>query len=261
MSKVIDSHCHIFVMNGYEFFKDRPLMEYIDHFGMEKNAVIACNERENDEVIEAVQKYPDKLFGIAYVNVHDMDNSLAKLREYVKRGIFRGVKMHPYCNDFQVDDPAIFPVYETCIELDFPVLYHTGWLNFSDIDANNKSDNVYKYSCIGFPVQFGTVMEKFPELKLICAHFGGNFYQEFLGMAERFPNLYLDTAWLAHYAERMMPPVSVQEWIEHAVKIVGSKQIIFGGEGTYPIDIERCRLTQEEKEDILYNNAKRLYKF
>ena len=65
MSKVIDSHCHIFVMNGYEFFKDRPLMEYIDHFGMEKNAVIACNERENDEVIEAVQKYPDKLFGIA----------------------------------------------------------------------------------------------------------------------------------------------------------------------------------------------------
>ena len=115
MSKVIDSHCHIFVMNGYEFFKDRPLMEYIDHFGMEKNAVIACNERENDEVIEAVQKYPDKLFGIAYVNVHDMDNSLAKLREYVKRGIFRGVKMHPYCNDFQVDDPAIFPVYETCI--------------------------------------------------------------------------------------------------------------------------------------------------
>ena len=260
MSKVIDSHCHIFVMNGYEFFKDRPLMEYIDHFGMEKNAVIACNERENDEVIEAVQKYPDKLFGIAYVNVHDMDNSLAKLREYVKRGIFRGVKMHPYCNDFQVDDPAIFPVYETCIELDIPVLYHTGWLNFSDIDANNKSDNVYKYSCIGFPVQFGTVMEKFPELKLICAHFGGNFYQEFLGMAERFPNLYLDTAWLAHYAERMMPPVSVQEWIEHAVKIVGSKQIIFGGEGTYPIDIERCRLTQEEKEDILYNNAKRLYK-
>ena len=88
-----------------------------------------------------------------------------------------------------------------------------------------------------------------------------SFYQEFLGMAERFPNLYLDTAWLAHYAERMMPPVSVQEWIEHAVKIVGSKQIIFGGEGTYPIDIERCRLTQEEKEDILYNNAKRLYKF
>ena len=84
-----------------------------------------------------------------------MDNSLAKLREYVKRGIFRGVKMHPYCNDFQVDDPAIFPVYETCIELDIPVLYHTGWLNFSDIDANNKSDNVYKYSCIGFPVQFG----------------------------------------------------------------------------------------------------------
>ena len=109
MSKVIDSHCHIFVMNGYEFFKDRPLMEYIDHFGMEKNAVIACNERENDEVIEAVQKYPDKLFGIAYVNVHDMDNSLAKLREYVKRGIFRGVKMHPYCNDFQVDDPQSSP--------------------------------------------------------------------------------------------------------------------------------------------------------
>ena len=79
-------------------------------------------------------------------------------------------------------------------------------------------------------------------------------------MAERFPNLYLDTAWLAHYAERMMPPVSVQDWIEHAVKFAGSKKIIFGGEGTYPVDIERCHLTQTQKADILYENAKKLYK-
>lgn len=260
MANVIDSHCHIFVMDSYEHYKDKPLFEYIEHFDIAKNAVIACNERENDEVIEAVTKYPDKLFGIAYVNVHDMENSLNKLREYAGKGIFRGVKMHPYCNDFQVDDPAVFPVYETCIELDIPVLYHTGWLNFSDLDANNKSADVYQYNCIGFPAQFGTVMEKFPDLKLICAHFGGNFYQEFLGMAERFPNLYLDTAWLAHYAERMMPPVSVQDWIEHAVKFAGSKKIIFGGEGTYPADIERCHLTQDQKADILYENARKLYK-
>ena len=260
MNKVIDSHCHIFVMDSYEHYKDRPLFEYIEHFAIEKCAVIACNERENEQVIEAVQKNRDKLFGIAYVDVHNMEQSLDKLRHYVKEGIFRGVKMHPYCNDFQVDSPEVFPVYETCIELDIPVLYHTGWLNFSDLDANNKSENVYQYSCIGFPVQFGTVMEKFPDLKLICAHFGGNFYQEFLGMAERFPNFYLDTAWLAHYAERMFPPMSVQDWIEHAVKFIGSKKVIYAGEGTYPVDIERCNFTQEQKEDILYNNAKTLYK-
>lgn len=260
MSRVIDSHCHVFVMDSYEHFKDKPLFEYIEYFDMEKCAVIACNERENDQVIEAVKAHPDKLFGIAYVDVHDMDKSLEKLRKYGKEGIFRGVKMHPYCNDFQVDDPAVFPVYEACIELDIPVLYHTGWLNFSDLDANNKSENVYQYRCIGFPVQFGSVMEKYPDLKMICAHFGGNFYQEFLGMAERFPNFYLDTAWLAHYAERMLPPVSVQEWIEHAVKFIGSEKVLYAGEGTYPVDIERCHFTQKQKEDILYNNAKKLYK-
>lgn len=260
MGKAIDSHCHIFVMDSYEHYKDKNLFEYIEHFELDKCAVIACNERENDAVIEAVQKFSDKLFGIAYVNVHDIEKSLKKLKKYVEAGIFRGVKMHPYCNDFQVDDPKIFPVYETCIELDIPVLYHTGWLNFSDLDANNKSADVYQYSCIGFPVQFGTVMEKFPELKMICAHFGGNFYQEFLGMAERFPNFYLDTAWLAHYAERMLPPVSVQEWIEHAVRFIGSEKVLYAGEGTYPVDIERCNITGSQKEDILFKNAQKLYK-
>ena len=44
---------------------------------------IAAANKENIGVIENVQKYKDKLFGIGYVNVKDMEHSLKMLRENV----------------------------------------------------------------------------------------------------------------------------------------------------------------------------------
>lgn len=259
--KSIDSHCHIYCLDSCDYFNDRPLMEYMDFYNIEKCAQIAVNNSDNKNVIEAVKKYPDKLFGIAYVNVRKQDEYLKLLRENVKEGIFRGVKMHPYVEDYQLDDPSIFPVYETCLELDIPVLFHTGILHFNTWVTASSSDNYdAKASCIGYPVQFANVLERYKDLKMIFAHCGGNFYPEFLSLCERFEHAYMDTAWLDHYADRNMPPVSVQTWIESAVKVIGSEKILYGGEDIYPTDIEKCGLTREQKDNILYNNAKRLYR-
>ena len=104
------------------------------------------------------------------------------------------------------------------------------------------------------------MLEKYPKLKIVFAHCGGNFYRELLCLTERFENAYLDTAWLRHYAERAFPTVDIHDWIEHAVKIAGSEKTLFAGEGTLPGDIRQCRLTDEQKEDILWRNAAKLYK-
>ena len=259
--KSIDSHCHIYCFDKTDYFNDLPLFDYMNFYNIEKCAQIAVNESDNENVIRVVSQHPEKLFGLAYINVRKMDEYLAKLRQGVKDGIFRGVKMHPYVEDYQLDDPKIYPIYETCLELDIPVLFHTGVLHFNKWVTASDTDNFdAKTSCIGYPVQFGNVLERYKDLKIIFAHFGGNFYPEFLSLCERFDNAYMDTAWLDHYSERNLPPVTVQSWIEHAVKFLGSQKILYGGEDIYPTDIEKCNLTRAQKDDILYNNAKRLYK-
>ena len=258
---VIDTHAHVFFLDSLIDYDNKPLFQYMDEQKVDICSCIAAANKENDGVIENVRKYPDKLFGIGYVNVHDMDRSLANLRRYAAEGIFRGIKMHPYVEDYVIDDPALDPLYETCLDLDIPLLFHTGIVTFSTWPSDEPGKvKPTKYNCIGFPNQFATVLEKYPKLKIVFAHCGGNFYRELLCLTERFENAYLDTAWLRHYAERAFPTVDIHDWIEHAVKIAGSEKILFAGEGTLPGDIRQCRLTDEQKENILWRNAAKLYK-
>ena len=128
---VIDTHAHVFFLDSFIDYDNKPLFQYMEEQNVDICSCIAAANKENDGVIENVRKHPDKLFGIGYVNVHDMDRSLENLRRYAGEGIFRGIKMHPYVEDYIIDDPALNPLYETCLDLDIPLLFHTGIVTFS----------------------------------------------------------------------------------------------------------------------------------
>ena len=110
-------------MDSFIDYDNKPLFQYMDEQKVDICSCIAAANKENGGVIENVRKYPDKLFGIGYVNVHDMDRSLANLRRYAAEGIFRGIKMHPYVEDYVIDDPTLDLLYETCLDLDIPLLF------------------------------------------------------------------------------------------------------------------------------------------
>ena len=59
---------------------------------------------------------------IPFASVHPADTAVVShLREIFARGI-RGIKLHPYYQDFDLDDPALFPIYATLEELGLIVL-------------------------------------------------------------------------------------------------------------------------------------------
>ena len=97
--------------------------------------------------------------------------------------------------------------YEKCLELDIPVLFHVGWHNAGSANPSAAANgaNSCKYSCVGTPFEFANVLETFPELKVIFAHMGAENYFRCLGMAQRFHNVYMDTAWLEHYGSNQLP--------------------------------------------------------
>lgn len=258
---VIDTHAHVFFLDKFIDYDNKPLFQYMEEQGVDICSCIATTKAENSAMLDSVEMFGDKLYGIGYVNVHDVESSLMQLKVNVEKGIVKGIKMHPYVEDYTVDDPMLDPLYKTCLELDIPLLFHNGIVTFSTWPSDEPGKvKMPKYECIGFPHQFARVLEHYPKLKIIFAHLGGNFYREFLCLTERFEHAYMDTAWLRHYAARQFPPVDIHEWIEHAASIAGAEKILFAGEGTLPSDITQCRLSEEEKEDILWRNARKLYK-
>lgn len=258
----IDSHMHVWSFEGVEYYDNKPLFTYMEELKLDRTAIIAINNDENAKVKTLVEQYPNQFFGIAYVDRENQEASLRALECGVKAGYYKGIKVLSYQGGFHVDDPIQMRTYEKCLELDIPVLFHVGWHNAGSANPSAAANgaNSCKYSCVGTPFEFANVLETFPELKVIFAHMGAENYFRCLGMAQRFHNVYMDTAWLEHYGSNQLPQISVKEWIEHACKYLGSEKIMFGGEYTMPQEIEQCDLSDKQKADLLGETCRRLYK-
>lgn len=257
---IVDSHMHVWSMDDVDYYNDLPIYQYMKENRIDKTALIAISEKENAEVKRIVKEQPDLFFGIGYVNYRQMDISLKQLEKRIEEGYIRGIKLYPYAEHYMLDSDEINPIYEHCLEFDIPVLFHVGWQRSSLVHPSQKGAAPCKYATLGYPIQFGSVLEKYPKLKIIMAHMGADTYFQCLGICQRFENAYFDTAWLEHYAEEQLPQLKVKEWIEHACKYLGSDKILYGGEGTLPKDILATDISNAEKENILWNNAAKLYK-
>lgn len=258
----IDSHMHVWSYEGVEYYEDKPLLSYMEEQRLDMSSLISIDPLENEKVRRLVEEFPDKFFGIAHVSRNDLKRSFADLEDGVAKGLYKGIKVLSYQGGFHVDDDIQMEIYQKCLELDIPILFHVGWHNAGSANPAEAASggNSCRYSCIGTAMEFGNVLETFPSLKVVFAHMGGEQYFRCMGIAQRFENVYMDTAWLEHYGSSMLPQIAVTQWLEHACRYLGAEKILFGGEYTLPCEIEACGISQDEKDMLLGKNCQRLYK-
>ena len=113
----------------------------------------------NDFILEQTATYDDF---IGFGTIHAAQADVAGEAEYILEKGLRGIKMHPDFQIFDIDDPRLFPAYEA-ISGKIPVVFHMG-------------DPRYDYSR---PARLRHILELFPKLDVIAAHFGGyRLYEE-----------------------------------------------------------------------------------
>lgn len=88
-------------------------------------------------------------------------------------------KVHVQVGDFSPDDPFLDPVWGMIAEAGLPVIIHCG-----SGPAPGRFTG---------PDPVAAVLARFPQLRLIVAHMGTTEYLEFLGLAERYAHVGLDT--------------------------------------------------------------------
>lgn len=261
--KVFDVHVHIYpdkiaekasesigvFYDGIRMHGDGTLkdcLRQMDEAGIERFAAhsVALTPhnvtRINSFILDAYRQHPDRIVPFAAIHP-EMEDLSGAVDEMVSQG-FKGVKIHPDMQKFAVDDPCVRPMMKA-IAGKLPLLIHCG---------------DYRYDYDG-PQRILNLHEQVPNLQMICAHFGG--WGEWDRAAKLLPGhggLVVDTS------------SSLYRWpAEDAVKMIraiGSKNVLFGTD--YPMwnpkeEIERfmrLNLTEEERADILWNNAARLLK-
>lgn len=148
----------------------------------------------NEMVRDAVARCPDRLIG--FVGVDPAREGKEATRTVIKRAVndwgFRGVGE---LGNVDLLDPRCDAVYETCIELDVPLLVHVGIPLPSMLLRR------------GHPFALDEVANRYPDLKIIAAHAGVPWTVETVAVAVRHPNVFLDLSALPAFDSRAVTVV------------------------------------------------------
>ena len=137
----------------------------------------------NDEVAGFVRRHPDRLVGVASVDLYRPMDAVRELRRCVRQLGFRALRIVPWLWNLPPDDRRYYPLHAECVELGIPFCLqvgHTGPLCPSEP---------------GRPIPYlDHVALEFPELKIVGGHIGYPWCAEMISLATKYPNVYIDTS-------------------------------------------------------------------
>ncbi len=258
---IIDCHCHIYpdkiadkavesirsfydIEMGYDG-RSSTLIENGTKNGVRHYIVfsVATTPKQvqsiNSFIADAVKNSGGLMTGLGSLHP-DSDNMEEDFRHIKELGL-KGVKLHPDFQKIAIDDERCEKIYELC-RGEMPVLLHTG-------------DSRYDFSN---PDRMVRILEKYPDLTVIGAHFGGwSVWDEAVRKLTVYRNFYVDCS-SSLYA---MTPEKGRE----LVRAYGADRVLFGTDHPmwlYEDELKRFAdmgLTETEKEKILYKNAVKIF--
>ncbi len=171
----------------------------------------------------------------AFINVDPFSKDA---NEVLKSGIeelgFIGLKLHPRLQEFKVDDPMVVNLVNYAGEINVPVL----------IDAFPDGTHLMQ----GFnPLDYANLAMLAPQTKTIWAHMGGHYVIDFMMLAKRLPNIFLDCSYsLLYYQTSSVPRDMV-----YAMRSMKFNRIFYGSD--YPD--RSIKVSLEDSIDFLKNEG------
>ena len=222
-------------------------------FSVDAETTTGDSPDTNDYVAELVNAHPEQFIGFATVYPWKEGRAVDELERAITELGLKGLKLHPIHQAFFPDDTRFYPLYEKCVELGIPVLFHSGFAA-AGIGMPGGGGMKLKYSA---PIpHIDDVAADFPGLTVIMAHPAWPWVEEQIAVALHKPNVYID---LSGWAPRYIPQQLINETNTRL-----QDKVLFGSDFPYlPPDrwlsgFEQLEVRDEVRPKILLENAKRV---
>lgn len=264
---IIDFHTHIFpdgiASKTIPFLEQRSgvkantdgmlkgLLRAMEQSGVDLSVVhpVVTKPSQFDSVNTFAKYVNDTCEGklISFGGIHpDCEDYKAKLDDIKSLGL-PGIKLHPDYQGVFIDDARYMKIIEYADELGLMILTHAG------VDIGLPEP----VHCP--PDRMRKVLDVIRPKKMIVAHMGGWSQWEQVCEYLAGENIYLDTAFCFDYISQEM---FCKIWEKHDKdKILFATDSPWGEAGKTIAQLKAMPLSEEEVEDILANNAKKLLGF
>ncbi len=228
----------------------------------------------NDELAGAVARSPDRFVGLGTLPMQDPDLACKELRRCIRELGFAGVQIGSHVNDWNLDAPELFPVFQEAERLGAALFVHP-W----EMMGEARMPNYFLPWLVGMPAEtslaicsmiFGGVFERLPALRVAFAHGGGSFPFT-LGRIEHgftsrpdlcaVKNPVNPRAYVGRFYVDSL--VHDREALRYLVGLFGAHRIALGSDYPFPLGEERPgelistlpELDEAERERMLWGTA------
>jgi len=177
MKGIIDFHTHAFPdnlsvrvikmleeeggVNACLDGKISSLLLSMDRCGIETSVI--CNIATNFSQFHSILSWCEKIRSeriVPFPSFHPYDPEFRDRIDAIKQAGFKGIKFHPYYQNFTIDEEKLLPVYEKISHENLILVMHTGF------------DFAFPLIRIADPEKILRIIKMFPSLKLVTTHLG-----------------------------------------------------------------------------------------
>ncbi len=226
----------------------------------------------NDHIAGIVKDYPDRFIGLGTVPMQAPELAVKELERCMKIGL-RGIQIGTHINDWNLDAPFLFQIFEAADSLGASVFVHP-W----DMMGKDQMPKYWLPWLVGMPAEasraicsmiFSGIFEKLPNLKVAFAHGGGSFPAT-VGRIEHGFNVRPDLCAVDNdvnpkeylgkfYLDSLLHDEAM---LDYVVDLIGADKVVLGSDYPFPLGeavpgqlIENSSLSKEHKRAILSDNA------
>lgn len=200
----------------------------------------------NNHLAKVVAKYPQRFVGLGTLPMQAPELAVKELERCVKELGLAGVEIGSHVNEWNLDAPELFPVFEAAQDLGAAVFIHP-W----DMIGQKQMPKYWLPWLVGMPAEaslaicsmiFGGVFRRLPKLRVAFAHGGGSFPATVGRIARGFevrpdlcavdndenPRTYLGKFYLDSL-------VHDPKALDYLVELVGAERVALGTDYPFPL--------------------------
>jgi predicted TIM-barrel fold metal-dependent hydrolase len=190
---------------------------------------------------------------VAFIGMHPSAMTGTRAQEHMRKMVedhgARGLKLHPVVQGFHLLDESMQPILRACLDLDIPIISHSGPARGGEQLAE--------------PDSYAPALERYPGLRLVLAHLGGGAWKQTAEFARRYPGVAFDCSEIIQWTGAPNGPTADQ--LAQLILDIGPERVMMGSDFPwYGIGHTAQRvkelplLSDAQKEPILGENARRI---